>query len=169
MDPSYCLLCLMIVATILGVCICSYPFIVLLFWDLVVLLQLTVHDSISFSSLSSPTKDSTTRMSMGSLTLGATWTGCVLLLGFSVEASLSLYTLMISAFFLVEHWLLLFVAALPSFLLVFAFAMLHFYSFDVNAVPVGFVYCFHLLWKTGGLGCLYPLCTLLYIHYLSVW
>ena len=91
-----------------------------------VLLRLTVHNSITlaFSSLnlSSPTKDSTTGMNVGSLTLRVTLTGCVLLLGFSLEASPSLYTLAISALAVVEHWLLLFVASLSLYMLVFAFA-----------------------------------------------
>ena len=111
MDPSYCLLCLINFATILGGYVCSYPFILLLFWELVVL---TVYNSIAFSTLSSPTTDSTTGMNVESLNFGASLTRFAVLLGFSVGASLSLYTLAISAFAVVEHWLLLFVAFLPS-------------------------------------------------------
>ena len=142
MDPICRLLCSTNFATILGVCVCSYPFISSLIWELVVLLRLTVHDSIAFTSLSSPTKDSTTGMNVGSLTLRVTLTGCVLLLGFSLEASPSLYTLAISVLARVEHWLLFCVASLLLDTLVFAFAIVGrwlFYPFRVDSVPAALV------------------------------
>ena len=145
MDPICRLLCSTNFATILGVCVCSYPFISSLIWELVVLLRLTVHDSIAFTSLSSPTKDSTmaTGMNVGSLTLRVTLTGCVLLLGFSLEASPSLYTLAISALAVVEHWLLFCVASLLLDTLVSAFAIagrwLLFYPLRMDYVPAALV------------------------------
>ena len=143
MDPICRLLCSTNFATILGVCVCSYPFISSLIWELVVLLRLTVHDSIAFTSLSSPTKDSTTGMNVGSLTLRVTLTGCVLLLGFSFGASPSLNTLAISALAVVEHWLLFCVASLLLDTLVSAFAIagrwLLFYPLRMDYVPAALV------------------------------
>ena len=56
----------------------------------------------------------------------------------SFGASPSLNMLAISAFAVVEHWLLLFVASLPSYTLVFAFAIvgrwLLFYPFHVDSL-----------------------------------
>ena len=141
MDPICRLLCsTKSLAAILGVCVGNYPFIFSLTWELVVLLRLILCTTlIAFSSLSSPTKDSTTGMNVGSLTLGVTLTGCVLLLGFSFGASSSFYTLAIAAFAVIEHWLLLFVASLSSYTFGFAFAIvghwLLFYPFHTDSVP----------------------------------
>ena len=55
-----------------------------------------MHDSIALTSLSSPTKDSTTGMNVGSLTLEGMLTGCVLLLGFAFGASPSLHVHMLA-------------------------------------------------------------------------